>query len=246
MSDELISKYSIGDIEDELERRAKNKLFSWFPDGGELRRELYVKHMEVLAATADHNEVLFMSANRVGKTIVGAYATAVWATGRYPHWWVGKRFDGPVVCWALNKTNVNVRDINQVELLGPLGQLGKGMIPGEDIIHVKPKPSVPDGLEIAYIRHISGGQSTIFFKSYDQGREKFQGTSIHVIWPDEEIPDDIYGECLLRTMTTEGVVFCTYTPIQGLTPVTVDFLTHSVNKEMLPLKFEEKQNEIVM
>jgi hypothetical protein len=34
-----------------------------------------------------------MAANRVGKTVVGAYETTVHMTGEYPAWWEGRRFD---------------------------------------------------------------------------------------------------------------------------------------------------------
>jgi terminase large subunit-like protein len=44
------------------------------------------------------------------------------------------------------------------------------------------------------------GVSYLGFKSYDQGRRKFQGTGKHVIWLDEEPPADVYEECLLPLM----------------------------------------------
>jgi phage terminase large subunit-like protein len=60
-----------------------------------------------------------------------------------------------------------------------------------------------------------GGRSVITLKSYDQGRESFQGTEQDVIWLDEEPPMPVYAECLLRTMTTDGLVICTFTPMLG-------------------------------
>lgn len=184
--------------------------------------------------------------HNTGKTVAGALEAALHATGMYDEyapWWEGKRFDCPTSLWACNKTATDCRDINQLELLGPPGQLGTGMIPASMIIHTKPKPSVPDAIEIAYIKNKFYGQSVIYFKSYDQGREKFQGRAIHVIWADEEVPDDIYTEMLMRTMTTEGIIYLTYTPIQGLTPVTVDFLTNAVNKDTLPLRFTKRDEK---
>lgn len=227
-------------LEAALARKQKNRLGKWFPATGPFRRELYPKHLEFFAASKEHRETLFLAANRVGKTLAGAYATTLHLTGLYPDWWPGKRFDGPITAWIVNNTAVTCRDINQVELLGQLGQMGTGMIPGDLILHCKSKPSVPDGVEIIYVKHRSGGQSTGLFKSYDQGRQKFEGTSIHVIWADEEIPEDVYGECLMRTMTTNGIIYCTYTPLLGLTPTTVAFLTHAVNKDSLPIKFNAK------
>ena len=45
-----------------------------------------------------------------------------------------------------------------------------------------------------------GTTSKIGFKSCDQGREKFQGTSLDYGWFDEEPPYDIYTECRMRVV----------------------------------------------
>ena len=74
------------------------------------------------------------------------------------------------------------------------------------------------------MRHSSGKNSLLVFKSYDQRRESFQGTEQDVIWLDEEPPLDIYTECLMRTMTTEGLVMLTFTPLSGLSEVVLSFL----------------------
>ncbi len=37
-------------------------------------------------------------------------------------------------------------------------------------------------------------------------------------------PMDIYAECLLRTMTTNGLLILTFTPLQGLTELVLSFL----------------------
>jgi len=62
------------------------------------------------------------------------------------------------------------------------------------------------------------------FKSYDQGREAFQGTEQDGIWLDEEPPEDVYTECLLRTMTNNGLVMLTFTPLRGMSSVVLAFL----------------------
>src|SRR5213078_4149038 len=60
-------------------------------------------------------------------------------------------------------------------------------------------------------------ESTIEFMSYEQDTEKFAGTSRHGIWFDEEPPQDIYTECLLRTLDVGGDVWITMTPVEGMT-----------------------------
>lgn len=218
-------------------RKAQNHIKSLFPDKGPLRRELYVKHMEFFRAGKLHDERLLLTSNRFGKSLCGAFETSVHATGQYPYWWEGRRFDKPINGWFCNNTAIDVRDINQKLLLGDPGQFGTGLIPKDCIIDTKPKSSVPDGVEIIYVRHVTGGQSVLTSKAYEQGRLKFQGRELDLIWADEEIPSDVYGEAIIRLMTRRGIMYCTYTPVLGLTPITVKFLREAVNKESLPLKF---------
>ena len=59
--------------------------------------------------------------------------------------------------------------------------------------------------------------STIGFKSCDSGVEKFQGTSKHWILFDEEPPESIFKECLMRTIDTKGKIICAMTPTNGMT-----------------------------
>ena len=159
-----------------------------------------------------------------GKTVAGTFADTVHATGRYPYWWEGKTFDGPVNIWVAGDTAKNVRDILQRELLGPPDARGTGMIPGEDIIRCTPKAGTPDAVDMIYVKHYDehgeqDGISTCQLKSYDQGRIAFQGTEQHVVHLDEECPMDVYMECLIRTMTTSGVIYLTFTPLKGITDV---------------------------
>jgi phage terminase large subunit-like protein len=43
-------------------------------------------------------------------------------------------------------------------------------------------------------------------------------------WLDEECPIDIYGECLIRTATTGGIIMLTFTPLEGLTDTVMQFM----------------------
>jgi phage terminase large subunit-like protein len=204
----------------EAERRAAYPLrtYSW---------DAYPKHRAYMRAGADHRERLFIAANRVGKTQVAAYELALHLTGRYDEyapWWDGRRFDGPIKAWAAGDTGKTTRDILQASLVGPPGQSGAGMIPAHLVTRTTAKAGLPDALEAVYVQHVSGGTSILQLKSYDQRREAFQGTAQDVIWLDEEPPEDIYTECLLRTMTTGGVVQLTFTPLMGLTPLVLSFL----------------------
>lgn len=172
-----------------------------------------------------------MAANRVGKTRSGAYAVACWATGRYPVWWGGKRFNGPVNAWVAGSTNEATRDTLQAELFGQTEEsngkkilTGMGMIPGGDILNQTWRQSIPNTVDTVQVSHISGGVSTITLKAYAQGQESFMGTAKHVIWLDEEPPLGILTECLTRTATTDGVLLLTFTPLQGISHAAKRFL----------------------
>lgn len=203
----------------------RNRMRRFYPDTGPLRRELYPKHLEFFRAGREHRERLFMAANRVGKTEgCGAYELACHLTGLYPRWWEGRRFHHGIRAWAAGDTSKTVREIIQTKLLGLPGQLGTGMLPADTIVHTTARAGVADAIDTVWVRHVSGGRSLLVLKSYDQRRESFQGTEQHVIWLDEEPPLDIYTECLLRTMTTGGLLMVTFTPLQGLSDVVLSFL----------------------
>ena len=216
-------------LEEQSLRVRQNARLGWFPDKGRLKRDLYVKHLEFFKRTAanddDITECAFIAANRIGKTIVGAYCVMCWTTGWYPHWWEGRVFDHPTNGWCAGDTSETVRDIIQLELLGPAGEHGTGMLPAKSIIRTTPRSGTPDAVKDIYVRHEpTGGTSYAGLKTYDQKRKSFQGTAKHWIWNDEESGMDIYTEEILRLMTTKGVIINTFTPLSGLSDVVLSFL----------------------
>jgi phage terminase large subunit-like protein len=214
----------------ELLYRAQHKIEFFYPDIGPLRRELYVKHLQCFEAGASFAERCFMAANRVGKSEgVGAYEMTLHLTGKYPPWWVGRRFSRPVSTWAAGKDAKTVRDILQFALLGPGPQFGSGMLPADLLLDTTPKVGTPEAVERIYVKHVTGGRSELTFKSYDSGVESFYGTKKDVIWLDEEAEQKIYSECLLRTLATvpgepNGIVLVTFTPLWGMTELAKDFI----------------------
>lgn len=194
----------------------------FFTTEGPYSYKNYRRHYRFFAAGRTYRERAFRAGNRTGKTVAGCYEVALHATGKYKDWWPGRRFDHPVDIWVAGDTNQTTRDILQRELMGPPGKFGTGLIPKEDIVSWKSKPSVPNAIEYVEVRHVNGDTSVIGFKSYDQGRESFQGTAKHFILLDEEPPNDVYNECLIRTMVTKddpigGMMAVTFTPLKGFT-----------------------------
>lgn len=155
---------------------------------------------------------------------VGGYETVLHLTGLYPEWWTGKRFTRPVKAWAAGDTSQTTRDILQVKLLGAHGQHGTGLIPGDLILRTANKQGTAEAVEQIHVRHVSGGISVLQLKSYEQGREAFQGTEQDLVWLDEEPPLAIYSECLIRLMTTGGILLCTFTPLEGLSETVLQYL----------------------
>lgn len=219
------------DLLGEIDARHKyNAIGGFFPDEGPLRRELYPKHIQLINKTSHYQELCFIAANRVGKSIAGGYITAMHATGRYPTWWKGKKFFKPTRICVAGETTIMTRDTIQAILLGPINDMGSGMIPKKYLFdnkgraRVTTKAGTPGAKQDAYVEHISGGLSHIVLKSFEQGRESFQGTQQDVVWLDEQAPAEVYDECILRTMTTGGIVILTFTPLKGLTPLVFQFL----------------------
>lgn len=162
----------------------------------------------------------FIAANRVGKTEGGGgYEVVMHLTGLYPDWWEGHRFQRPNSWWAAGDTKETVRDIIQAKLLGPVTAQGTGLIPGDLIGKIRVRPNGNGAIDTVEVKHVSGGWSLLGFKSYDQGREAFQGTEKDGIWLDEESNEGIRAECVMRLMTTAGLMIETFTPLKGITPI---------------------------
>ena len=69
----------------------------------------------------------------------------------------------------------------------------------------------------------------VYCPNTDEGMVVFRSDSTDVllsgncIWLDEECPLDIYNECNIRTATVNGIMLVTFTPLDGLTPMVVNF-----------------------
>lgn len=224
-----IGDMTLADVLAEKQRRARNRIERFFPDDGPLRRELYGPHLEFFAAGAKYRTRVFLAANRTGKTIAGAYEITLHLTGRYPHWWIGKRFAKPVRAVAASDTGKLTREVVQQELLGQPGSFGTGMIPYDLLERSTMRGGVTDAVDTCYVRHASGGYSTLIFKSYEQKRESFQGLNLEYAWLDEEVSESIFDEVLTRTATTGGICALTFTPLQGLTPLIQRFLPGGIS-----------------
>ena len=143
--------------------------------------------------------------NRVGKTEWGGSEVARYALNDHPSRYIG---DG-VEIWACCPSYEVQEDTTQKKLLSYL--------PESEIARV-------DYIRGKILKKITMKNGTVIaFKSYDQGREKFQGTGKRLIWFDEEPPKDIWQECFVRVEAGQQLdVILTMTAIKGMTWVYKD------------------------
>jgi phage terminase large subunit-like protein len=179
----------------------------------------YEKQKEFHGHGAAKRERCNLSGNQLGKTLSAGAETAIHLTGEYPDWWTGKRFNKPIRGWVAGVTGETTRDNPQRILMGPLGHFGEGMIPKACLGKISLARGTPDAVENVLVKHKTGGFSQVTFKSYADGREKWQGESLELVWYDEEPPLDIYVEGLTRTNATDGMVYLTLTPLLGMSQV---------------------------
>lgn len=146
--------------------------------------------------------------NRTGKSVCGAMETIWYATGLHPFVKLERAYDG----WVVSLTRQVQRDVAQAKILQYLPPewiektvmvSGSSFAPAHGVI------------DFILVRNIFGTVSKIGFRNCEQGRERFQGVSLDYVWFDEEPPEEIYDECLLRLLDRGGVHWVTMTPLKG-------------------------------
>lgn len=174
------------------------------------------------AVESDKPITTMFGANQSGKSHTAAHRMTWDSLGIYPEWYEGPRTATSIDSWVVGQTNESTRDTCQKKLFGPdPNKPGEGgLIPPSKILG---KPSfrhnIPGAFDTVRVEHVSGQVSTIQFKSYSMGFESLMGWTGHRIWVDEEPPWDCFSELKLRVAATKGLIFVTFTPLQGKTPL---------------------------
>lgn len=202
LKSELIKK--LDDITKEISRRKKNNKLKSYNTG----KLVHKKQLDFHKCTKKNRWVF--GGNRSGKTECGAVETIWLATGTHPY----KQNRKNISCWVVSLSSQVQRDVAQSKILY---YLNPDLI--VDIVMSQGKKEAPylGIIDTIVVKNALGGTSKIGFKSCDQGREKFQGTSLDFVWFDEEPPYDVYLECKMRVLDKCGEVFGTMTPLKGLT-----------------------------
>ncbi|MDR1905935.1 MAG: terminase family protein [Clostridiales bacterium] len=191
------------EIEYELKDREKNNFLERYNKDN-------IHEKQIMFHRCDKRIRFVFGGNRSGKTECGAVECVYMLRGIHPY----RKNRANVAGWAVSVSYDVQRDVAQKKLLR---YLKKEWI--HDIVMADGKKGAPQYgiIDCIIIKNIFGGTSTLSFKSYEQGREKFQGASLDFVWFDEEPPKDIYDECRMRVFDREGDIFCTMTPLKGLT-----------------------------
>jgi phage terminase large subunit-like protein len=157
----------------------------------------------------------FFAGNRVGKTVAGAQEVCRYAFNYHEF----RRIDLPVEIWVACPSYDTQFETTQKKL--------QAMIPKHRIV------------DISYIKKGIWGRIKldngvmITFKSYEQGREKFQGAGKRLIWFDEEPPRDIWEESIVRHEAGQPLdIILTMTPVNGVTWVYDELYLATDNKDI--------------
>ena len=194
----------IAAIEAEQRKRAAGDKLARYNKGRRVHKKQLLFHK-----CKKRNRWVF-GGNRSGKTECGA-VEAVWmARGVHPY----RKNRANVFGWVVSVSQQVQRDVAQKKILSYLR-------PDQivDIVMLSGRRDSPASgvIDQIVVRNETGGTGVIGFKSCDQGREKFQGSSLDFVWFDEEPPKDIYEECVMRVMDKRGDIFGTMTPLKGMT-----------------------------
>lgn len=143
---------------------------------------------------------LYIGGNRSGKTVGGGTEAIMRLTGKH-------KFRNDLPHGVIRGRMVTV-DIEEGIKKIAIPEIIKWMPP----TYLK-NGSWDDSYDRASRTLILNNGSFLEFMSYEQAVEKFAGTSRHFVWFDEEPPKEIFNECMMRLVDTDGDWWITMTPL---------------------------------
>ena len=174
--------------------------------------------------------------NQTGKTFCGTHDVAFHATGYYPEWYegwrLGSRHDeisGVDICTIVVAAtdSKTLRDNIMKKIVGSeLNDYSDGLIARKFMVEgsfVKSRGVSGGLLDSVQVRRQDGSICTIYFRSYEQGRENLQSLTADYVYCDEEPPQDVYAELMARLAATGGHFLMAFTPLKGMTPIVQEF-----------------------
>lgn len=213
-------------IENEEKRRQGSDKLKEYNNG----EKVHIKQLEFHKCPKKNRWVF--GGNRSGKTECGAVESLYFARGIHPY----RPNRDNVFGWVVSLSQQVQRDVAQSKILD---YLNPSWIDDVTMLSGK-KDNLRSGvIDQIRIKNVFGGTSVIGFKSCDQGREKFQGSSLDFVWFDEEPPKDVYDECRMRVLDKKGDIFGTMTPLKGLTFVYDEIFLNVKKSEQVWYEFME-------
>lgn len=221
--------YKLNLVKREILNRKKHDFLSLYNSGEKVHKKQMAFHK-----CNKKNRWVF-GGNRSGKTECGAVETVWLARGNHPY-----KENKPVSAWVVSLSRQVQRDVAQEKILHYLRPDWIEKI----VMSSGRQDSAESGIiDFILVRNVFGSLSKIGFKSCDQGREKFQGSSLDFVWFDEEPPLDIYQECRMRVLDRKGMIFGTMTPLKGLTWVyNTIYLNENNDPEVWHIEMEWADN----
>ncbi len=186
----------------------------------------YDPQREILNST--QKILAFLGANQSGKTHTGVIKMAWDATGLYPEWYHGRRTTRGIDAWIMGKTAENTRDTAQKKLFGSnidkpgwTDKPGQEALIGQKYILAKPtRKPVPGAFDTVLVKHVpSDTTSRLMFKSHQMDTVALASWSGDRVLVDEECPKEVLDELIARVSVSDGQIFITLCPLDGLTPL---------------------------
>lgn len=162
---------------------------------------------EFLKMLSQYDLIGYFGGNRSGKSMGGAYATAVYLTGKDPlNLCNGLKIPKPKRRFALRETTTLVWIGSQ--------KFSKGV----ELVEKKLLPLLSPDTYVwrrteGLLKMNNGAEAQVM--SYDQDAEKWASSEVDLIWLDEECPFSIYEECCVRISTRDGKLMNTVTPLNA-------------------------------
>ncbi len=138
-------------------------------------------------------------ANRIGKSQLGGFVTALMVTGEHPTYRTPKKG----IAWIVGLDSKQIAMIQRpyFEQFIPKRYMDNGKWHGKN--------------DVWYLT-ADGREWQVWFKSVDSGRQKFQGAKIDFCWIDEEPKKtEIFKEIEMRLIDNAGIWLMTATPVDG-------------------------------
>lgn len=178
--------------------RAKEPYYKWTPyrnrsDGSPSWQHQIIHHV------GKYKGLVACGGNRIGKSVLGAFNTALMVTGEHPV------YESPTngIAWIVGLDSKAIASVCR-----PIF---------EEVIPSRYRENGKwNGKNDMWILESDGRRWEVWFKSVDAGRQKFQGTKIDFAWIDEEpMKDGVFREIELRLTDKAGLWLLTATPVEG-------------------------------